>query len=263
MFIFYSVGKLDALCQVATMLKLKSFLTHIKDTHLKTTLFGVDRGAIESLNIAQKNGMHSFVQDELAKKTSLKHFNLIKTPKFKALHKEIQYELLKSSVLNTYRYLNKEMNYYTAEWMEVQFIFNFLDLIIYENRTADIVARKNSWTSEPVDVNIEKDDINLESISCPKNSPNRVTLVVEDIEINVNSFILTNNSPVFKAMLNSTFKEGRNRKIELPGKKFQEIVYFLQFLHAPQDVDGICFLPLPLFLPSLASIDLTSQPPAP
>ena len=72
-------------------MKLKSFLTHIEDTQLKTTLFGVDQGAIESLNIAQNNCMQSFVQDELAKKTSLKHFNLIKTPEFKALHKEIQY----------------------------------------------------------------------------------------------------------------------------------------------------------------------------
>ena len=176
----------------------------------------------------------------------MKHFNLIKTPEFKTLHKEIQYELLKNSVLKTYSQLNNETNHYMAssELMELQFIFNFLDLMVYENRTADIVAKKNLWTSEPVGVDvIDNDDIDLdlESISCPKNSPDCVILVVEDIEINVNSFVLTSNSPVFKAMLNSTFKEAQNRRIELPGKKFKEIVYFLQFLHLPQGVRCMCF----------------------
>uniref|UniRef100_A0A7M5UV49 Uncharacterized protein n=1 Tax=Clytia hemisphaerica TaxID=252671 RepID=A0A7M5UV49_9CNID len=39
------------------------------------------------------------------------------------------------------------------------------------------------------------------------------------------------------SMLSSTnFKEGQNRRIELPGKKFNEVVYFLQHLHSLQDI---------------------------
>eukprot|EP00111_Clytia_hemisphaerica_P022846 TCONS_00067242-protein len=42
---------------------------------------------------------------------------------------------------------------------------------------------------------------------------------------------------LLKTMLSSTnFKEGQNRRIELPGKKFNEVVYFLQFLHTLQDI---------------------------
>ena len=57
-----------------------------------------------------------------------------------------------------------------------------------------------------------------------------MTLVIEEKEIHVNSFILTDNSPVFKAMLNSTFKEGQDKRIELPGKNFEHFAYFLHYL---------------------------------
>ena len=135
-------------------------------------------------------------------------------------------EIMKNSVLKDYH--SKFKNGYT----DVCMIFNFLELILHEDRVVDLSVKKDYLEPlKPTNISID-----LESISCPKESPNCVTLVVEEKEIHVNSFLLTSNSPVFKAMLNSTFKEGRNRKIELPGKKFTNVIYLLKYLasqHTP------------------------------
>ena len=165
---------------------------------------------------------------------------MIKTKTFKTLHKEIRYEILKSVIYKENK-RNDEASYYDVELMELQFIFNFFDMLVYENRTADIIAKKSLWTL-PLDnmISLEK-LVDVKSISCEKDSKDCVTLIVENQEINVIAFLLTNNSPVFKAMLNSnSFKEGQSRVIELPGKKYLEIVYFLQFLHSPQELGDIC-----------------------
>ena len=63
------------------------------------------------------------------------------------------------------------------------------------------------------------------------NSSEYVTLIVEEKEIHFNAYLLTNNSLVFEAMLNSSFKKGQTGRIFLPGKKFKDIIYYLQFLH--------------------------------
>ena len=65
-------------------------------------------------------------------------------------------------------------------------------------------------------------------VACEEGFEDRATLIVEGKRINVKSFVLTNNSPVFKAMLQSaSFKEGQTKEIELPGKSLDEIVYLL------------------------------------
>ena len=191
---------------------IEEYLEHYQET--------LDDDLINSLKIAQKHELHTIIRTQLSYEHGLKSFDLIKTKTFKTLHKEIRYEILKSVIYKENK-RNDEASYYDVELMELQFIFNFFDMLVYENRTADIIAKKSLWTL-PLDnmISLEK-LVDVKSISCEKDSKDCVTLIVENQEINVIAFLLTNNSPVFKAMLNSnSFKEGQSRVIELPGKKY-------------------------------------------
>ena len=62
--------------------------------------------------------------------------------------------------------------------------------------------------------------------------------MVEDEKFHVHRQILSLHSPVFKAMLNSQFKEGTAKEIPLPGKKADEILDFLKLLYLKED-EGI------------------------
>ena len=228
--------------QVAKMLSLESLQGQIENSYLQCRCLAVKVGntQLETLNIAYNHGLFEFLHKHfIRQKKVLKDFGLIKSQNFKAMNREMRYELLKNSINEKLLLVEKGFQgvksrhrIYDQEIMELEFIFNFFNLMIYENRTGDIAAKKSLF--DTVSINqLEKESINPKSISYPEASEDCVTLVVEGKQIHVNSFLLTNNSPVFEAMLNSTFKEGRNRKIELPGKKFNEIIYFLQFLHSP------------------------------
>ena len=67
-------------------------------------------------------------------------------------------------------------------------------------------------------------------------------LVVEDEKFHVHRLIMSMNSPVFKAMLKSQFKEANANEIPLPEKKANEIldilkrVYSKQFIEEPVDI---------------------------
>lgn len=65
-----------------------------------------------------------------------------------------------------------------------------------------------------------------------------LVLVVEDKRFHVHRPILSLHSPVFKAMLNTEFKEATADEIPLPGKKANEILSFLKQLYL-KERDGI------------------------
>ena len=58
-----------------------------------------------------------------------------------------------------------------------------------------------------------------------------VILVVEDENFHVHRLILSMNSPVFKAMFKSQFKEATANEIPLPGKKASEVLDFLKQIY--------------------------------
>ena len=60
-----------------------------------------------------------------------------------------------------------------------------------------------------------------------------VILVVENEQFHVHRLILSMNSPVFKAMFKSQFKEATAKKIPLPGKKPNEVLDFLIKVYGP------------------------------
>lgn len=61
-----------------------------------------------------------------------------------------------------------------------------------------------------------------------------VILVVEDEKFHVHRLILSMNSPVFKAMFKSAFKEASSNEIPLPEKKANEMLDFLMKIYGPQ-----------------------------
>ena len=66
--------------------------------------------------------------------------------------------------------------------------------------------------------------------SSPWNDSDMV-LVVEDQELHVHKWILTSQSPVFKAMLDGHFREAGQDKITLKEKNFQSMVQFMKLLY--------------------------------
>uniref|UniRef100_A0A7M5UTA3 BTB domain-containing protein n=1 Tax=Clytia hemisphaerica TaxID=252671 RepID=A0A7M5UTA3_9CNID len=141
------------------------------------------------------------------------------------LTKDVQFEILTFTVLKEVLRMDK------TKLMEAQVICHFLKLV--QNHELRLIDVNGDAANMSFDVNLPLEVVDLDSISCSKDSKDCITLVIGEKEVHVNSFILTNNSPVFKAMLSSTdFKEGQNKKIEFPGKKFNEVVYFLHFLRS-------------------------------
>ena len=64
-----------------------------------------------------------------------------------------------------------------------------------------------------------------------------VVLVVEDEQFHVHRYILSLQSPVFKAMLNGNFKDAQQDKIELKDDKYEAMIQFLKLLYPPTMFD--------------------------
>ena len=56
-------------------------------------------------------------------------------------------------------------------------------------------------------------------------------LIVEDHELHVHKWILSSQSPVFKAMFNGHFKEASQDKVTLKEKEFKSMIDFLKLLY--------------------------------
>lgn len=63
--------------------------------------------------------------------------------------------------------------------------------------------------------------------------PPDVILEVEGIKLYVRKQVLADNSPVFKRMLESDFKEKHQKEIPLPGKRIKDFEEFLWTLYHP------------------------------
>ena len=57
-----------------------------------------------------------------------------------------------------------------------------------------------------------------------------VTLLVENQPLEVSRYQLMGASPVFKAMLDSGFKEGQSREIVLPEKKYDAVQFMVDYI---------------------------------
>ncbi len=66
-----------------------------------------------------------------------------------------------------------------------------------------------------------------------------VVLVVGDNEFHVHRYILSLQSPVFKAMFNGNFKDSQQDKIELKDDKYEAMLYFLKLLYPKSMLDDL------------------------
>ena len=161
----------------------------------------------------------------------IKDVALLTTPKFEQMSRSNRYELWKNTVICNFNKLCSTQNE-----VELLTIFNYFDLLIYQDRIVDLCPGIDFL--EPLNFVYDKNDI--EKITCAEDFVDRATLIIEDKRIHVKSFILTDNSPVFKTMFHSiSFKEGQTKTIELPGKSLDEIVYFIKHVQYPNlYIDG-------------------------
>lgn len=63
-----------------------------------------------------------------------------------------------------------------------------------------------------------------------------VILEVEGKQLHVRKEVLAENSPVFRRMFESKFKERHDVRISLPGKKYKEFEMFLRTFYHPSIV---------------------------
>ena len=64
-----------------------------------------------------------------------------------------------------------------------------------------------------------------------------MVLVVEDNEFHVHRYILSLQSPVFKAMFNGNFKDSQQDKVELKDDEYEAMLLFLQLLYPSNMLD--------------------------
>ena len=242
----------DALT-VTKILKLKAVRDHLEETRFNRLLrpsssssssswSSLSESSIEKLNVAREFEFHPFINSVLVRKIPLQHLSLLNKSSFKEMDRELRFEILKNTIKRKLekRRRNEYDSQCNLELLELQIIFNFLDLILYESRNVEIVPKKIGIPPSPYNTKSLEESGVGKFIPYGKDLTDCVTLIVEEQEIYVNSCVLTNNSPVFKAMLMSTsFKEGQSKRINLPGKKFSEISFFLRFLQAPQEIGVI------------------------
>ena len=143
--------------------------------------------------------------------------------------KEIAYELVKNSIKILFHDIDKEnkkfLDIHKDGYAEMLSILNFFDNVFYEDDASDAPTKtkKKIFYRKIFQYNTSAV---IGKISCADDFKDQATLIIEGRRIHVKSFILTDNSPVFKAMLQSTsFKEGQTKSIELPGKSLNEMVY--------------------------------------
>ena len=143
-----------------------------------------------------------------------------------------RYELIRNSVIQLF-----ERKGHTII-SEVEDIFNFYDVLLYENRTPDISARK-SFKEEPSFQYYPKEKDNF--LAEPTDTQ-FVVLIIEGIKLYVDSYILVDNSPVFREMLETAPRNENGKKVlAMPGQDVNQVVHLLTFLSEPRKIEGTCF----------------------
>ena len=144
---------------------------------------------------------------------------------------KLRYEIIKLFTISEFKKY-PQCPMVDAGVMELKAIFNFLDLMLYDNKVLDHSSTKLYSSLETPTIDHLRETYKIGQFEYD------VIVKVEGHEIQMNSTILTENSPVFHAMLNSTFKEGQDKNIQLPGKKIKNVLEFFSFFTKPKAIDG-------------------------
>ena len=159
--------------QAAKILNLKRLLDHIQKVCLRiSSILIITEDCLKALRIAQKYDLSLFFERQSIGSSWLESFRLIDNQNFKALSREMRYELLKNSVIHhlktlTDRFTVEKEFLLDAVGMEIQMIFNFLDLVVHENRIVDLAVTKSTiFTPKNFYLTFLENCVKLDSISC-------------------------------------------------------------------------------------------------
>ena len=153
---------------------------------------------------------------------------------FEHLTRELKYEILKVIMKG---YVKSPSTQGLSMTMELHSIFNFMDFLLYEDRVVDRFPKSKVNQYSPPKYAIY-DQLNREEFTVKRPSAD-VTLIVDGVEIFVNSFVLTENSPVFKKMVQQSKEgDGDGKVIKIPYKSLDEMILLLTVLTRPIDING-------------------------
>ena len=243
MFFFLDSLNFDELLDLCVKWKLVSYKIHIENyffNHHKHGLHKYDGElnlkSLKLLKLADKykliNYYNAFLKET---KVCLELFLYSDTVIMKDFRNSLKnssprlrYEVLKIAFL-AFNNANKNHN---QNSIEIFVIFNFLELILYENRVPDLSVTKPKSQSDDGEGKIQTHIDMTKDVG----GDSKVVVEVDGHEVLINSITLTENSPVFNAMLNSSFKEGQEKIIKLPGKKINDVLEFFSFLKKPREI---------------------------
>ena len=215
-----NIGELLPKLIVAFKFNLNKFLAKVisEEPHFINLSIAKNKNEKESLNCVQ---LSLYFKSSLSKDFL---YELIKNTIKKLFHKN-------GNLNNNIEILQNTKHVY----VEVLDILSFLDMVYYDDQIIESSStRRKIYEDSPYEYDTKG---MIGRVTCGEEFEDRATLIVEGKRINVKLFVLTDNSPVFKVMLQSTsFKEGQTKAIELPGKLFDEIVYLLQHLQLRHNI---------------------------
>ncbi|XP_066920121.1 uncharacterized protein [Clytia hemisphaerica] len=244
-------GKLNDKCDFAGLLSicskwsLSNYRNHIEEYLLTQHKAGIEKfnGCLQPqhldiLHLADRFQLEKILTKLMSNLSSIgfEYSTNIKVS-LEKLNREIKYEILKTLIVG--KATRESMA--ASVSMELDCIFNFLDLLIFEDRVLDMYAKNKfkdfaSHKEYLIYSKLRKEDFTA------KQRSSDVKLVVNGDELFVNPYILSNNSPVLKDMLVKAGKENDGDCLNLLWKSTDEIVLLLTFLTKSMELNGDCDL---------------------
>ena len=133
-----NIAEVDDLLKVCTALKLKAFqihlIKHLNKNYIEKAKFFND-DILLILNLFNKSGLQEDVGRMMRRGIPLDSLDQLLLPNYLALDKPLRLELLKNSVASHYLGIENDTDY--GGIRDIDFIFNFFDLIFHENRVAN------------------------------------------------------------------------------------------------------------------------------
>ena len=178
----------------------------------------------------------------LLNKSNIILSTLTSSKEFQSLINPSKFEILKNTFLARFLQNNTEENIHKQQLQltELRTIMNFFDLLINENRSVDFAVK-----GRPIEVNEAVLERNFFEFFHSKNTPGEVVINVESgtKQLYIDSFTLTQNSPVLKKMLKENCNPKADGKIlDLPQKNLRDMAQFIYYLKNPIDFPGMIFI---------------------
>ena len=199
---------------------------------------------LNTLLIADEFDLESLLNDFMAnlKETHFDVDQLRSQSSFENLSKEVRYEMIKTQIQNgTLTTLRND------EKIDLAAIFNFFDLLMYEDRVIDHFPKRKFCAQRPLRQDefsiyeeLKKEDFSTKTFFTDL----AIKVDNSDTRLYVNSFVLSESSPVFAKRLEqintltkSNAEPHKDKVLELPWMDLEEFLLLLTFLYKNRSID--------------------------